>query len=317
VTDIFANYSIYDFYQIFPGSSENLQKYYNISFNSKSLIEDIMENVPTSTLEWTGAETPEISPIRSNMNTALIEALDGKVFEVTNYGSVSDECDPFFDSPSCALQDLPDNLIFTFSANYDSETELMHIESEELTTCGNAFSIDLAGGNNSTFNISDENLQLWASTHGTAAISEFTEPCHQIESIIFSVLDIACEPYDNDYGNFYYRINTDTGSIRFIRSLAIFAYKIIEFSEIDLSIDDENFQLMRPFKEGTNPYLQILNLNNRLISLEIYNTLGQQIFRTEAFQENTIDTSKFETGLYFIKLSNLNNQHKTFKILLN
>jgi hypothetical protein len=58
-------------------------------------------------------------------------------------------------------------------------------------------------------------------------------------------------------------------------------------------------------------------LNKQSVRLKVYNTSGQHILKTDAFEENTIDISQFQTGLYFIELSDLNNQHKIFKFLLN
>ncbi len=97
----------------------------------------------------------------------------------------------------------------------------------------------------------------------------------------------------------------------------IFGYEIIEFSKDNLSVEEEPFNLMKPFEIENNPYLQIANLNNQSVSIEIYNTSGQQIVQTKTFEENTLDISTFSSRLYFIRLSTLNNQQKIFKFLKN
>ena len=316
VTDVFGDYTIYDFFQTFPNSSETLQKYYTITFDTKSLIENVISSVPINIIKWAGSEAAVYnSPIRTTIKPEIILALDGKTFEVTKYISTSDECDPFNNNPSCYLIDVPSDFNFLVNFNYDTETELLRIESEELTSCGNAFSIDLAGGNTYEYNEIDNILQLWESISETSAITESSEPCHSAEAIIFSILDIACPPYDNNSGNFYVTVDSETGSIQFIRELAILGYNIIELSEVNLSIEEESFQHINPFQIEGNPYLQISNLNNQSINMEIYNVSGQQIIQSAAFEENSVDISNYTTGLYFIKLSNLNNQQKIFKFL--
>jgi len=63
-------------------------------------------------------------------------------------------------------------------------------------------------------------------------------------------------------------------------------------------------------------YYTIVHGNRALIN-KLYNTSGQQIVQTKTFEENTLDISTFSSGLYFIRLSTLNNQQKIFKFLKN
>jgi len=132
---------------------------------------------------------------------------------------------------------------------------------------------------------------------------------------IFSVFDIACQ--DQNYGNIDVSFDLETETIQFYRENMIFGYEIIEFSKDNLSVEEEPFNLMKPFEIENNPYLQIANLNNQSVGIEIYNTSGQQIVQTKTFQENTLDISTFSNGLYFIRLSTVNNQQKIFKFLKN
>lgn len=321
VTDVFANYVIYDFFQTFPEASQTLQKYYTIAFNSKDLIEDMIESVPSTTIIWTGFETEtEIdmdTTIKSAITPELIEALDGKSFEVTKYISTSDECDPFTNNPSCYLVNVSNTFNFVMNFDFNAEIGLLHVENEELTSCGNAFSIDLAGGNPNENNLDDNILQLWDSTPEISALSDNSQPCHTVERIIFSVLDLACSPNNNDTGNFYVTMNSETGTIQFIRELAIFGYSIIELSQINLFVEDQIFEAIKLFEIKGNPYLQIANLNNQAIAIEILNTSGQQVLKPKSFEENSLNISNLSTGLYFIRVSNLNNQQKIFKFLKN
>ncbi len=97
----------------------------------------------------------------------------------------------------------------------------------------------------------------------------------------------------------------------------VFGFNIIEFARFNLSVKEENFNKIKPFKTEGNPYLQFSNLNNQSIGIEIYNTSGQQVLNTNTFEENTVDTRNFSNGLYFIGLTTLNNQQKIFKFLKN
>jgi hypothetical protein len=319
VTDFFADFNIYNFFQMYPSSSATLAKYYKIEFDSKSLIESMNTNVSVSIIKWVGPyAVGDNLPIRTTINSDIIQALDGKSFEVTKYRSVSDDqCDPFNSPISCYLVDVPSEFNFIISFDYDTETGLLHLENEELTSCGNAFSIDLAGGISNEDNTTSNVLQLWNSNSEISTPSQSSDSCHSPETIIFEVLDIACAPFDNDQGNFYVSIDSENETIQFVRELAIFGYSIIEFSETNLSIVDNNFQNIKPFQKDNNPYLQLANLNNQSVDIEIYNTSGQQVIKAIPFEVNNLNISKFSSGLYFIRLSNLNNQQKIFKFLKN
>ncbi len=316
ITDIFSNYIIYDFYQTSPNSSsDEILKYYSIFHNSKALVEDILTNIPTSIIEVLPFGSNNYGlPMKTTVSPEIVQLLDGNSYEVTSYVNTDDLFACNFDQ-SCPLVDVPNDFIFIVTFNYDTETELLHMENEDLSSCGNAFSITMTGGNPNEFSAIDDTLQLWESTLGTSNITEYTEPCHNIESTIFSVLGIAC--LNVNYGNIELSFDSETETFQLYRGNALQGYDIIEFSKTKLSIEEESFNLMKPFTTERDPYLHISNLNNQFIRVSIYNTSGQQIINSKTFEENTIDLSNVQTGLYFIRLSDLNNQHKTFKFLLN
>ena len=315
VSAIFANYTVYDFYQSFPNTSEALEKYYNVTYDTRSLIEDIVANVPTTILEYSGANINGISlPFNSNVNPDLILALDDNTFELTKYRVTSDTDECY---GNCTLIDVPNDFVFRVKFNYNSETELLHMETESLTPCGNTFSIGLSGGNPNEFNQTDYNLQLWESTSVTATETEFSQPCHEIEAAVFAVLNIVCSPYDYAIGNISVTLDSENESFRFNRSNMVFGEHIVEFSRTNLSVVDETLQVMKPFQIEGNPYLQISNLNNQSVNVDIYNTSGQHITQVKNFEENSLNISDLSVGLYFIRISNLNNQQKIFKFFKN
>jgi len=312
ITDIFADYIIHDFYQLYPNGSDTLQKYYMVNANSRALYESVSTQVPTSTMTIF-IEYFDLSsfPIVTSISPQLITSLDGNTYDVTKYISTSD-VDPCY---SCPLYDVPENFNFRVNFNYDTTKDIMYMESDEPTSCGNSFAIGLKGGNPNGFENVDNTLQLWESEPGIAPQVDFSEPYHYLEFEIFSVLDIACNGYN--YGNIEVSINTESETFQFYRSNAIFGYHIIEFSKVNLSTKDESFVKMKPFKSKGNPFLQISNLNDVPISVEILNGIGQTVFFTKNFEKNSIDLSSYETGLYFVRLKKLNNQQKSFKLLLN
>ncbi len=318
LTDLFSNYMIYDFYQAFPNSSsEEVLKYHTISYNSKALVEDILTNIPTSTIEISSLGNDIYAlPMKTSISTELIEILDGNSYDVTKLTTTADS-HPCNEDPNCELDDVPDNFNFRVQFNYDAETELMTMKSESLTSCGNAFSIALTGGNPNEFGEIDNTFQTWESTAGTSAVSESSESCYFTEGTIFGTLGIGCPSFNYTYGNISVTLNSENELLRFRKSNMVFGFNIIEFTKSSLSIKEENFKKIKPYKIQGNPYLHISNLNNQSISVSIYNTSGQQIINTKTFKENTIDISKFQTGLYFIRLSDLNNQQKIFKFLQN
>ena len=315
VSTIFANYTVYDFYQSFPNSSEALEKYYNVTYDTRSLIEDIVTNVPTSILEYSGANINGISlPFNSNVNPDLILALDDNTFELTKYRVTSDADGCY---GNCSLIDVPDDFVFRVKFNYNAVTQLLLMETENLTPCGNTFSIGLSGGNPNEYNQTDYNLQLWESTSVTATETEFSQPCHEIEAAVFAILNIGCSPNDYGIGNISVTIDSENQSFRFNRPNMVFGEHVVEFSRANLSVVDETLQVMKPFEIEGNPYLQISNLNNQSISVDIYNTSGQHITQVKSFEENSLNISDLSVGLYFIRISNLNNQQKIFKFLKN
>lgn len=313
VTEVFNNYTIYDFFQTFPNSSETLQQYYTITFDTKNLIEDLSTNVPADIIVYGGTGTDTTSfPIKTDISQNIIDHLDGNTYELTKFISTSDT-DPC--SHPCTLVDVPENLNFTVSFNYDVTQEILYMASYEPTTCGNSFSIGLAGGNPNYLGNIDNTLQLWNSTPGVSAIIDSPQPCNGFESEVFSVLDIACNGYN--IGNIEVLFNSETSTFQFYRENLIFGYHILEFSTANLSIEEEVFEKIKPYQTADSPYLQLSNLNNQIITIDIFNTSGQEVMRSKTFEENSLNISNLPNGLYFIKLSNLKNQQKIFKFLKN
>lgn len=312
VTDVFANHIIYDFYQAFPNTSETLEKYYNITYDSRLLIEDVITNVPLSIIQYDGEINTTDLPFNTSVSLSLIDLLDGRTYDLTKYRHTSDADDCY---GNCTLYDVPNDFMFRVIFTYNAETELLIMESESLSSCGNYFSIGLTGGNPNEFGVLNNTLQLWNSTPITSSVSEYTSSCYEIESTLFAILDIACSPNDYAFGNISVIVDSEYDTVRFEKANMVFGYHMIEFSGVNLSVDDQSFQHIKPFEIANNPYLQIANFKNQLLYIEIYNASGQQIVQSTLFKENTLNISNLSEGLYFIRILDVNNQHKTFKFL--
>lgn len=309
VTDIFAQYLIYDFYQTFPNSNPEgeLYKYYTIVHGDRTLINELYDYMFPDVYTLDPYEMTSIDP-------ELINLLDNKTYKLVKYCTESSE-----QGGTCpeSEQNIPDGFELKIAFEYDAENDLMHAESVGASSCGNSFSIDMRGGFDDEFETTDKTLQLWKSDPGISTISNYNQPCHAIEQMVYSILDIGCLDHHN-YGNIKVHLNNGVeGEFVVERDNTLFAIDFLTFQDEALSIDEETLKSIKPFEIIGNPYLQLANLNLQSVSIEIYNTTGQQITPASIFEENTLNISQLTSGLYFIRISNLNNQQKIFKFLKN
>ena len=311
ITNIFANYTIYDFYQTNPNSSPVLEEFFTIAYNSKDLIIDVTANVPIDIINVQYHYNSYSETITSAISQDLIDALDGNTYEISKFLSTSD-ADPCF---NCPLIDVSSDFNFEVSFYYDQTTDLLYMQNTELTSCGNLITIALAGGNPTDFPNTGHTLQLWESDPGIRNETDLSQYCHGMETLIYSLFDISC--YNQGAGNIETIINAAEETIQFHRANVIFGYDTIEFSRVSLSIDDHNDAQMRPFTTEGNPYLQISNFDpQNSIGIEILDISGQSIFKTNRFESNSINISNFSKGLYFIKVSLSDHQEHVFKHIL-
>ncbi|WP_179354218.1 T9SS type A sorting domain-containing protein [Winogradskyella vidalii] len=309
ITDIYNQYSIYDFYQAYPNSNPDgeLIKYYNIVHGNRALINDLYNYVSPNDYI---IEPYPFTPISS----ALVNLLDGNTYSLVKICTDSSET-----GNGCPEdeQNIPDDFQLEITFEYDAENDTMHAETLDDSSCGNSFSIHLKGGADYGFETVDNTLQLWESEPGTTTLVDYSQSCYDFESTLFSVFDIGC--YNgNNYGNI--KIDIDTGNVgEFVieRENTFFATDFLTFQENTMSVKDENFQNLKIFEIEGNPYLQVENPNNQSVIVEVYNASGQSIISPILFEENRINISNLSTGLYFTKVSNVNNQQKTFKFLKN
>ena len=312
ITDVFSNYVLTDFYQVSPNGSEVLQKYYYIKHYSKNLIVDIKNNVSDTILSVDEVPTTSISQ-------DLIDTLDGVTFDVIKHVTDTGDCTNEFGVIDCPYTDVPEDFNLSITFTYNAEDDTLHAESNQLSPCGNYFSTNLKGGdpNDVDFSSADYSLQTWENEIGTSTTSNQTDSCYYLENMIYGIMGVTCD-YDYSYGNISISIDQDTGNPKLTRKMILLGLHGIELRASNTaSVEENNFQLIYPYQIDNNPYLQISNLNNQTLKVEIYNISGQQIITPSRFKENNLNISNLSTGLYFIKLSNLDNQQKVFKFLKN
>jgi hypothetical protein len=69
-----------------------------------------------------------------------------------------------------------------------------------------------------------------------------------------------------------------------------------------------------------NPFDDVVQIKGKelISSIEIYNTLGQQLMALACSQnELSIPTTKLTSGIYLVKIKTQNGQSQQFKILKN
>jgi len=153
----------------------------------------------------------------------------------------------------------------------------------------------------------------WLSDLGTSTETDFVNPCHSIEAMLYSMLDIGCLEFN--YGNLKVNMGSSAGQIILERENGTFSTDFMTFQEENLSVEESSFPMVRFFE--INDYLNISNQNENTFHIEILNVAGKEILKSKPFENNTINISSFSNGLYFIKLSALNNQQNIFKFLKN
>jgi len=298
ITDIFANYVIYNFYRTYPNSTSESSKYYTISFKSKDLINELQASVSTSIFIFDFSY--ETTPIGSD----IINFLDGKKFRLKDYCSIADNI-----GEPCSVQIVPEDIDIILSFNYNSTSELLLIESFNETPCGNTISIALMGGTE------NNSLQLWESTPGIITETDYlTDSCHNIEAHLYSMLDIAC--FNENIGNLIPEISIEENTLFLIRQNMVFGYHTATFEEFTLTTQESSIlNELKLYEIEGNPYLQLSLNNTEAFSATIYSTSGKLILNEISLKNDAININRLSSGLYFIKVIDSNNQSKVFKFL--
>ncbi|MEM9680600.1 MAG: T9SS type A sorting domain-containing protein, partial [Bacteroidota bacterium] len=306
ITDIFANHTIYGFEQSVPdGSSSNSLEFYTIFAESRDLFNELFTNVPTDIFTMESYYDGPVdffgsTPIKSE----LINLLDGQILSIIQYNYTSGICS----DPSCLIKDAPDDFELTVEFDYDSQTDMMKMGTVGLSPCGNSFSINLRGGYNFGFPTEDLDLQLWESVPGTTTPSDNTQPCDQIEFILYSMLDIGC--FNDGDQDIVVTYDEDLGTVTFTRPNYIFGDHIIVFEGLILSVETPMLDQLKVFETADSPYLQVSGIQSAKLSAEIYNVTGQRLTSETDLTDHQIYIADWPSQVYFIKFTDTENRSK-------
>lgn len=305
ITDIFANYKIYGFYQSFPNSnpSGELFKYYTISHGNKSLIEELYNYPDVFIIE---------KYVSTSISADLIELLDGKTYNLVKHCYEADEYQIYCPENE---KNIPVDFELKIAFTYDAEKEIMYAETKDLSSCGNYFKIGFKGGINFGNNASENTLSLWESENEVSTITDDNLSCHNIEQALYSALDIGCMNFNIE--NIKINFGSKNGQFIIERATQIFSTNFFTFEQDILSVEKNFLDKIQVFQTSGNPYLQISNLTNESVTCEIYTISGQKVINSVKFENSMINISHLATGLYFVKISNLKNQQKVLKFLKN
>ena len=308
ISDIFNNYTIHDFFQAYPSANPEgeLIKYYTIVYNNRDLVNELHDYAYPEPFEFDRYESTPLS-------SSLIDLLDNKTYNLISLCSNESET-----SETCEGNEIivASDFELKIAFNYDSNLDIIRAETVNSSPCGNSFSIGLRGGYDDLSGSLDNKVQLWESDFGISSESDGNEPCFYIEEMLYGLLDIGCLEGRN-LGNLKIYEGTNNGQIILERDNGTFSNDFMTFQEDNLSIKDNVFEQIKPYKTSDNPYLQISNSENQSLTVEIISISGQTILQNTTFETNAINLSNFSKGIYFIKLKSLNNQQKVFKFLNN
>ncbi|WP_299335310.1 T9SS type A sorting domain-containing protein [uncultured Psychroserpens sp.] len=118
----------------------------------------------------------------------------------------------------------------------------------------------------------------------------------------FQMYDFAVDDYDGDG-------DKDIASIGFSND-TVFWY---ENELITLGVSEFDPQEFIIYPNPAQTHISIKGDFNEAISISVLNTLGQQVMSSKVMNNQRLDISKLETGLYIIKFDNYNTTYKFVK----
>lgn len=295
ITDIFSNYIIYDFYQSYPDSGGTLSKFYTIYCQSKDLINNMKQNIPSEIF------SSYSSYASTAINKELIQFVDGKIFNYSKYESTSDKV-------SKTKKDIPNNFNLQVEFNYNLEEDLLYMQSVEQTPCGNTFSVAFKGGETE-----GNNLQLWESYNKFCIRSSLDQACYSPEISLYDMIGIFRGGLGLIFDNITPSFDDKNNTLQFLKQNAVFGEDIVVFEEDILSVNETTFDNIKLISSNNSSYIEFTNIKKQDFQVEVFSVLGEKIIKKTPYQKNTISLNTFQSGLYIIKLTNSNNDFKIFK----
>jgi hypothetical protein len=238
----------------------------------------------------------------------IISALDGFSFNVTKYNSIGE-------SDSGPMKNVPEDFNLSITFNYDISKDMLYAKSDNVSPCGNAFSIGLYGANNTEAPHEFMGLLLWETLSVNASPSEHSEPCRQIESILYYTLGLCSHVDFLFVTSIEVNNSEETSRIILRRDTAIFGQEIIELSQSRLSAEKNSFKHIKLITSDKNAYIEFTNTEKSDLDIEVFSILGERIIKKTPYKKNRMSLNPLPKGLYILRLSNSKDTFKTFKYL--
>ena len=279
ITDIFSNYTIYSFEQAFPeATSDALLRWYTVECESKSLINELYDNVPTTTFfinnDFEGYA----------ISQTFKDFFDGQRFRFSEFNSTSD-LDPC--TFGCPLDPVPNDFELLVDFSYDAQNDVLVMTTTNATPCGTEFRFSFKERSSTP----GEGLVLWESEKQECFDMFQTANCIT-ESTLYSSLFTGPSSLELINGEDF-KMTTLNG---------VFGEDNILFTREVLSVD--RFSLEKEIQIHPNPladYIHIKADNAIIRKVSVFNLLGKQVITSKGNTKD-VNVSQLQSGIYLCRI---------------
>ena len=306
ITDLFDPFEIFLFERIFPDTqSTELAKWHKLGSNSKQLFIDIGTSIDNTVYDIVGPYGLDTA-----INSDFIDLVDGQQFrlsgsiQTTDLSTCSVNCDPI---------PIEDDINITVSFSYNTNEDLLTIETTEETSCGNSFSINLSGGVDNGFDSFDNlNLQTWSVNSGETGEATTDDPCFFIEQNLYNLLQTNCNPSE---GNIIVELINPDGIFHFSRVNVLGGENRVEFRDLTLSIAENKIDAISIYEVSGSPYLQIQNPKSQLLFIKIFDLTGKLVIPKTSDLENIAISQLSSNSIYLVQIEDTSGNTQVIKFI--
>lgn len=280
-----------------------MKKIYSISCNSREPLNDINENIEVSII----SAKPYVQP---EMPQSIIDQLDNRTLEYKKYcidnQAVFEEWCDFLKNP------IPDSFNLIFNTKYNVEKDMIILQSQGLTPCGNNLELGFKAGTTSW----NPSLFLW-SINSSVVNNDVQVPFNYLdaEKFLMNMLGVGCENTTH-YGDLLVvgPMEIDDSFIDFARDTDIAINDRVSFQYSTLNVD-KGTTITAGIIKLNNVQVKITGLDSSDYILKVYDLSGKEMIVAREGDSNIIDISKLSNGLYFFQISYMNNNLALLKFL--
>jgi len=303
LTSIFAEYIIGDFHQLNPDGSESMKKIYRINCNSRELLNDIDENIEVSIIN----ANPYVQP---DMPQEIIEQLDNQTLEYKKY--CTDNQAVFEEWCDFNINPIPDSFNLILNTHYDVERDMIIMQSQGLTPCGNNLELGFKAGTTSW----NPSLFLWY-INSSVVNNDVQVPFNYLnaEKFLMNMLGVGCENTMH-YGDLLVvePMGIDDSFVDFARDTDFAVNDRVSFQYSTLNVT-KGTPITASIIKLNNVQAKITGLDSSDFILKVYDLSGKKMTIARDKDSNIIDISKLSKGLYFFQISYMNNNLAPLKFL--